>query len=296
MSHTDSSPVHSDPSVLYEVRGATALVTMNRPRYRNAQNSAMLYEIDACFTRAVDDPDVNVIVLAGAGDHFSAGHDLGTPDRDSDRAFARRAGIWWDHSDREGGDRRWAREREVYLGLCRRWIDIPKPTIAAVQGACIAGGLMLAWSCDFIVAADDAFFSDPTVKMGMPGVELFAHPFVMNPRAAKEFLFTGDRMGAQRAYELGMVNRVVERQSLMDETVAIAARIAEMPQFGLMLVKQAINQAQDRQGYRAATDAAFGLHQLAHASNAEAGDYLGGVGLDQLRTPPPSTGTVSHDR
>ena len=95
-----------------------------------------------------------------------------------------------------GGELRWAREQEVYLGMCRRWREIPKPTIAMVQGACIAGGLMLAWICDLIIASEDAFFADPVVRMGLPGVEYFAHPWVLGPRQAKEFLFLGERIGA----------------------------------------------------------------------------------------------------
>ncbi len=155
-----------------------------------------------------------MIVLAGAGEHFCAGHDIGTPGRDVDVSFDRQAVLWWDHVGRAGADARYAREMEVYLGMCRRWREMPKPAIAMVQGACIAGGLMLAWCCDLIVAAQDAFFADPVVRMGIPGVEYFAHPWVLGPRFAKEALFTGDRFGAQRAYELGMVNRVVPREEL----------------------------------------------------------------------------------
>ncbi len=146
--------------------------------------------------------------------------------------YDNKAVMWWDHVDKEGGDQRYAREMEVYLGMCRRWREIPKPTIASVQGACIAGGLMLAWVCDLIVASDDAFFSDPVVRMGIPGVEYFAHPWVLGTRFAKEILYTGDRFSAQRAYEVGMVNRVVPREELESETLALAARIAEMPRFG----------------------------------------------------------------
>ena len=197
--------------VRYETRGQAAVITLNRPRYRNAQNSAMTYALDAAFTRAVNDDAVAVIVLAGAGDHFSAGHDIGTPGRDADKTFERKAVVWWDHVGRQGADSRYAREMEVYLGMCRRWRELPKPTIAMVQGACIAGGLMLAWVCDLIVASDDAFFADPVVRMGIPGVEYFAHPWVVGPRFAKEMLFTGDRFSAARAYELGMVSRVVPR-------------------------------------------------------------------------------------
>jgi enoyl-CoA hydratase len=267
-----------DDVVSYEVIDGVAWVRLDRPEYRNAQNSAMTYALDAAFTRAVNDDDVAVIVLAGNGDHFCAGHDIGTPGRDVDVEFERKAVLHWTHVDKEGGDLRWARESEVYLGMCRRWREIPKPMIAAVHGACIAGGLMLAWSCDFIVASDDAFFSDPVVRMGIPGVEYFAHPWVMNPRAAKEFLYTGDRFSAQRAQELGMVNQVVVRDELESTVSAMAERIATMPRFGLALTKKAINQAEDLQGLRAGMDSVFGLHHFAHAHNAEVStDSLGGL-------------------
>ncbi len=270
--------------VRYEVAGPVATVTMNRPEYRNAQNSAMTYALDAAFTRAVDDDEVAVIVLAGAGKHFSAGHDIGTPGRDVDTTFERRAVLWWDHVGKPGGDQRYAREMEVYLGMCRRWREIPKPTIAMVHGACIAGGLMLAWVCDLIVAADDAFFADPVVRMGIPGVEYFAHPWVLGPRAAKEFLFTGDRFDARRALELGMVNRVVPRESLREETEVIAGRIARMPRFGLALTKRAVNQAEDQMGLRSGMDSVFGLHHFAHAHNAETStDALGGLDARAMR-------------
>lgn len=265
-------------TVSYERRDAVAVVTMNRPEYRNAQNSAMTYALDEAFTRAVDDPEVKVIVLAGAGDHFSAGHDIGSPGRDVDVSFERKAVMWWDHVGREGGDLRFAREMEVYLGMCRRWREIPKPTIAMVQGACVAGGLMLAWVCDLIVASEDAFFADPVVRMGIPGVEYFAHPWVLGPRAAKEVLFTGDRFSAQRAYEWGMVSRVVPRSSLESSVFELAGRISAMPQFGLALAKKAVNQSEDLMGMRAGMDSVFGLHHFAHAHNAEVSpDALAGM-------------------
>jgi enoyl-CoA hydratase len=270
--------------VQYEVNGAIATVTMNRPEYRNAQNSAMTYALDAAFTRAVDDDEVKVIVLAGAGKHFSAGHDIGTPGRDVDQSFERKAVMWWDHVDKPGGDQRYAREMEVYLGMCRRWREIPKPTIAMVQGACIAGGLMLAWVCDLIVASDDAFFSDPVVRMGIPGVEYFAHPWVLGPRAAKEFLFTGERFDAAWALQQGMVNRVVPRDELHKETQTLAAKVAGMPRFGLALTKRAVNQAEDQMGMRTGMDSVFGLHHFAHAHNAETSkDSLAGMDARSMR-------------
>ena len=270
--------------VTYEVRDGIAIVRLNRPDYRNAQNSVMTYALDAAFARAVDDPEVKVILLGGNGKHFSAGHDLGTPGRDHHVHYENKAVMWWDHVDRPGGDQRYAREMEVYLGMCRRWRELPKPTIAMVQGACIAGGLMLAWVCDLIVASDDAFFSDPVVRMGIPGVEYFAHPWVLGPRAAKEILYTGDRFTAERAYEWGMVSRVVPREQLEEEALAIAARVAEMPQFGLALTKRAVNQCEDQMGMRNGMDSVFGLHHFAHAHNAEVGaDPLGGMNARSMR-------------
>jgi len=147
-----------------------------------------------------------------------------------------------------------------------------------VRGACVAGGLMLAWTCDLIVASETAFFSDPVLRMGVPGVEWFAHPFVMPPRIAKEFIMTGQRMSAGRAYELGMVNRVVADDQLEAEVAELAASIATMPRFGLALTKRSVNMAEDLQGLRDAVEGAFGLHHLAHAHNdLTATDHLGGM-------------------
>jgi enoyl-CoA hydratase len=267
----------SEPLVLYETSGATAVVTMNRPQVRNAQNARMTLALDEAFLRAMKDDAVKVVVLAGAGPHFSAGHDIGTPERDIHKSFPRTATTYWEHEDKEGAEAVFVRESELYLGMCRRWRELPKPTIAMVQGACVAGGLMLAWACDLIVAADDAFFADPVVRMGIPGVEYFAHPFAMPPRIAKEMLFLGERMTADRAFAVGMVNRVVPRDRLREEALAIARRIAEMPRFGLALAKKAVNQAEDRMGLRDAMDSAFGLHHLAHAHNAlTSDDHLAG--------------------
>jgi enoyl-CoA hydratase len=267
-----------EPVVRYEARSGIAIVTLNRPEFRNAQNSVMTYALDDAFYRAAADDEVKVIVLNGAGKHFSAGHDLGTPGRDHHVRYERRAGLWWSHIGHEGAESRFAREQEVYLGMCRRWRELPKPTIASVHGACIAGGLMLAWACDLIIASDDAFFSDPVVKMGIPGVEYFAHPWVMGPRFAKEFLFLGERVSAQRAYELGMINRVVPREQLQEQTLDIAARIGTMPRLGLALTKKAVNQAEDLMGLQSGMDAAFGLHHLAHAHNVEvSGDSVKGL-------------------
>ena len=272
----DQAVYETDTPVNYAVTDGIATITMNRPDFNNAQNSQMTYALDAAFRRAVDDDAVKVIVLRGEGRHFSAGHDIGTPGRDINKPFER-VHLWWDHTNKPGGEYLYAREQEVYLGMCRRWRELPKPTIAMVQGACVAGGLMLAWVCDIIVASDDAFFQDPVVRMGIPGVEYFAHPYELNPRIAKEFLMTGDRMNAERAYQMGMVNRVVPREQLEAETLALAARIARQPRMGLALTKQAINHVEDLQGKRTAMDAVFAWHHFAHSHNELlSGDKLGG--------------------
>ncbi len=276
VSRADASVYETDEPVRYAADNGVATITMARPDYNNAQNSQMTYALDAAFRRAVDDDAVKVIVLRGEGKHFSAGHDIGTPGRDINRPFER-AHLWWDHTNKPGGEFLYVREQEVYLNMCRRWRELPKPTIAMVQGACVAGGLMLAWVCDLIVASDDAFFQDPVVRMGIPGVEYFAHPYEMNPRIAKEFLMTGNRMGAERAYQVGMVNRVVAREQLEAATYELAGRIAAQPRMGLALTKQAINHVEDLQGKRNAMEAVFAWHHFAHTHNELlSGDKLGG--------------------
>jgi len=270
--------------VLYEVEGSTAWIQLNRPDYANAQNVALLTALDAAFMKAMADDDVAVVVLSGAGKHFTAGHDIGTPGRDIDKPFDRKATPWYPHANKPGAENAFVREADAYLGLCRRWRELPKPTIAMVHGACVAGGLMLAWVCDLIVASDDAFFSDPVVKMGIPGVEFFAHPFVLGPRKAKEFLFLGGRMKAQEALAAGMINRVVPRAELRDTVAGMATKIGTMPRFGLALTKMAINQAEDRMGLRDSVDATYGLHHLAHAHNTLASDnYIGGQDVKSMK-------------
>ena len=266
----------TEEPVLYEVRDSAAWVTMNRPSFNNAQNSQMTYALDSAFARAVSDDTVKVIVLKGAGKHFSAGHDIGTPGRDLHKTFERKH-LLPDHTNKPGAELLYTREQEVYLGMCRRWRDVPKPTIAVVQGGCIAGGLMLAWVCDLIIASEDAFFQDPVQRMGIPGVEYFAHAFELPPRVAKEFLMLGERMPAARAYNFGMVNRIVPREQLDDEAAKMAANLAEKGRLGLWLTKQAINHVEELRGKRTAMDAVFHMHHFAHAqSDLVNGNSLGG--------------------
>jgi enoyl-CoA hydratase len=256
----------TDEPVLYQVIDTVAWITMNRAQFNNAQNGQMTYALDDAFRRAVNDDAVRCIVLAGAGKHFSAGHDIGTPGRDLHHEFDKR-GILPGHTNKPAAELLYTREQEQYLGMCRRWRDAPKPTVAMVQGACIAGGLMLAWVCDLIIASEDAFFQDPVVRMGIPGVEYFAHAYELPPRIAKEFLLLGERMSAARAERFGMVNRVVPREHLREETTAVAAKLAAQPRLGAWLTKQAVNHVEELCGKRAAMDAVFHMHHFAHAQN-----------------------------
>jgi enoyl-CoA hydratase len=158
-------------------------------------------------------------------------------------------------------------EEEVYFQMCWRWRNLPKPVIAAAQGKTVAGGLMLLWIADIILAADDAQFSDPVVGMGVNGVEYFAHPWELGARKAKELLFTGDFVSAEDALRLGMVNQVVPSGELHDAALALARRIAVRPGFALKLAKESVNQSLEAQGQWTALRSAFMIQHLAHAHN-----------------------------
>ncbi|MGC1470334.1 MAG: enoyl-CoA hydratase [Sphingorhabdus sp.] len=268
----------TEESILYEAADGVAWIMMNRPSFNNAQNGQMTYALDDAFQRAVNDDAVKCIVLGGIGKHFSAGHDIGTPGRDLHFEFDKRLMIA-PHTNKPAAELLYTREQEQYLGMCRRWRDIPKPTIAMVQGACIAGGLMLAWICDLIVASEDAFFQDPVVPlMGIPGVEYFAHAYELPPRVAKEFLLLGERMPAARAEQFGMVNKVVPRDQLKEATAAWANKLAAGSRLGNWLTKQAVNHVEELRGKRSAMDAVFHMHHFAHAQNdLVTGDSIGGV-------------------
>lgn len=254
-------------------------ITLSRPDQGNAQNTRMTYDLDAAFMRAAHDDGVRVIILSGAGRHFSTGHDLKDLEHDAIVRERARMGVYGDiDTATVAGYYAW--EREVYLDSCRRWRSIPKPMIAEVQGACFGGGLMLAWICDLIIASDDAFFSDPVINIGANGVEFFAHAWELGSRKAKEMLFTADRWSAQEAHDWGMVNHVVPRADLPGFTLALARRIAAKPAFALKMVKESVNASVDAQGQADAIDKAFLFHQLCHAHNrVEFGGVLDPGGL-----------------
>ncbi|MBL7495818.1 enoyl-CoA hydratase [Frankia sp. CNm7] len=241
----------------YEVSERIATITLNRPEAANAQTSALLDDLDEAWRRAADDPEVRVIILRANGKHFSAGHDI--------KGVGPRAA-----SNGNGAGPKWTlggiyeTEAKRFLEYTLRWRNIPKPSIAAVQGVCISGGLLLAWPCDLIVAADNAKFSDPVVMMGIGGVEYHGHTWEMGPRKAKEILFTGRAMTAEEAAQVGMVNRVVPLDELRPAVRELATQIAQMHPFALRQAKRAVNQTLDVQGFYAAIQSVFDIHQTGH--------------------------------
>jgi enoyl-CoA hydratase len=245
-----------------------ARIVLNRVEARNAQSMRMLYELNDAFDLAAQDDSISVIILAANGPHFSAGHDLRDRERWQVVADHRRIGTWCGFGC-AGAEAQVALEKEMYIGLSERWRNLPKPTIAAVQGKVIAGGLMLVWPCDLIIAADDALFQDNTVSMGVSGAEFFNHPFEVGVRKAKEMLFTSDFLTAAEVHRLGMVNHVVPRDELEAFTSQLASRIAEKPLFALKLAKEAVNVAQDNQGRANAMQTSFAYHQLCHSHNQQ---------------------------
>ncbi len=251
--------------ILYQTpEDGIARIVLNRPQTANAQDTQFLYELNSAFDRAAHDDDIRVIILAANGKHFSSGHDLSEQNWHANMHDHETIGTMCGFTC-AGAEAQMSREEEIYIGFSERWRNIPKPTIAAVQGKCIAGGLMLVWPCDLIIATEDASFSDPTVSFGIGGVEYFAHLWEVGARKAKEMLFTSDALSAADALRLGMVNQVVPRDQLESATLEMARKIAAKSRFALKLAKKAINGAQDAQGRNVAMQNAFHLHQLAHA-------------------------------
>lgn len=245
--------------------GGVARIVLARPEARNAQDKRLLYDLNDAFDKAAQDDAVRVVILAADGPHFSSGHDL----RDGSSMSNFTPVSCWGGFSQPGAEGYFAVEEEIYVNLCWRWRNMPKPTIAQVHGKVIAGGLMLVWPCDLIVASEEAEFSDPVVAFGVNGIEYFVHPFEVGARKAKQMLFTGQPMTAAEAFRLGMVNEVVPREELESFTLAMAERIAKRPSFGLKMAKQAVNQSLDAMGLWSSIQAAFSIHQLGHSHNVQ---------------------------
>ena len=226
----------------------------------------MIYELDAAFDRAGADAGVSVVILAAEGKHFSAGHDLKELLAGEEHWAAMRG-------TPEG---KLAHEQTMYFDKLVRIRDFPKITIAAVHGTCSAAGLMLACMCDLIVAADDALFSNPVLRMSGVGVELLIEPWELGPRKAKEFLLRAQTFTAAEAERFGLVNRVVPVADLAAETRSMAESVALVPRLTAEMVKESINHMVDLMGQR--RELALPLHappvRVQHADRARQGRRL----------------------
>jgi enoyl-CoA hydratase/carnithine racemase len=246
-------------TVRYETAGPVATITLARPEAANAQSSQLIEELDAAFDRAEADDEVRVVVLAAEGKHFSAGHDLKEILAGEEPWAAKRA-------TPEG---KLEHEQVMYWDKLVRIRDFPKVTIAAVQGTCSAAGLMLACMCDLIVAADDAKFSNPVLRMSGVGVELLVEPWELGARKAKEFLFCSLTLDGTEAERAGLVNRVVPRADLLATAQEMAAQAALVPPITARAVKDTINHTLDVQGQRESWQYHFMVHQFV-SNSAEA--------------------------
>ncbi|GLP74409.1 putative enoyl-CoA hydratase EchA13 [Mycobacterium antarcticum] len=256
--------------ITYETldEGTIARIMLNRPDQRNAQQRGLLVELGEAFLRAEADDQVRVVILGGNGPMFSSGHDLGSkvmmseyqPGPDQHPSFSENG------ATREGAEKLMLQEWHHFFQNTLRWRNLRKITVAQVHGDVYAAALMLMWACDLIVAADDTRFADVVgTRLGMCGVEYFAHPWEFGARKTKELMLTGDTLSVDEAYQLGMVSKVFPAAELADKTLEFARRIAKVPTMAALLIKESVNQTQDNQGFYNSLNACFTMHQLNHS-------------------------------
>ena len=270
--------------VTYETldEGTIARIMLNRPEARNAQNRGMLVELHEAFLRAEADDTVRVVILGGNGPMFSAGHGGGvkvqraesTPGPDQHPSSTVNVGT------RQGAESLMLQEWHHYFESTRRWRNLRKITVASVHGDVYAAALMLMWSCDLIVAADNTRFTDVVgTRLGMCGVEYFAHPWEFGARKTKELMLTGDTLSVEEAHALGMVSKIFPADDLAGKTLEFARRIAKVPTMAALLIKESVNQTQDNQGFYNSLNACFTLHELNHSHWAQVHENKFPVGL-----------------
>jgi enoyl-CoA hydratase len=260
MEHPDGGEIEIEEYTLIkydEPADGVGRVTLDREEMRNAQNARMLAEIEDAFRMADRDPDINCIILAGSGPDFSSGHDLSHDSEDRlNTAF------WEKHN--ESIEEQLRVEREFYFDHAMTIRDLDTPTIASVQGNVVVAGILIADVCDLIVASDDAKFVNPSLRHVGTGAEVLTLPWSIGIRKTKELLWTGDPLYAEDAKDLGLVNRVVPREDLEDETLYLAQRVALMPSISLKITKKQLNYALDQMGQTDAQEYLFAMHQLIH--------------------------------
>ena len=265
--------------------GRIARIMLNRPEARNAQNRGLLVELNDAFLQAEADDEVRVVILGGEGQMFSSGHDMGSkvamdemrgPNPHPTRSI--------NGGTRQGSESLMLQEWHYFFENTRRWRNLRKITIAQVHGDVYAAGLMLMWACDLIVGADDVRFADVVgTRLGMCGVEYFAHPWEFGPRKTKELMLTGDSIDVHEAHALGMVSKVFPRDELADRTLEFARRIAQLPTMTALLIKESVNQTVDNMGFYNSLNACFTLHELNHA-------HWGGLNEDKWPIAKPEHG------
>jgi enoyl-CoA hydratase len=236
-------------AVLYEMRGPAAWITLNRPEKLNALNKPVLAGLHEAFDRAVADDEVKVVVVTGAGRAFSSGYDL------ADEA----AGSY-------GGAHDWHHVLGVDIDATMRLWSLPKPTIAAVRGYCLAGGCELAMACDIIVSTESGRFGEPEIRYGSGPVTLLM-PFILGQKKTNELLFTGDMIDAEAAERAGMVNRVVPDEDLEREVESLVRKIAPTPLPVLRLTKIALVRAFEAMGLREAVNMNLDLSSMLNAAD-----------------------------
>jgi len=248
--------------------GQIVRISLNRPEQRNAQNRGMLVELDQAFARAEADDNVRVVILAGEGPMFSSGHDIGS--KKAREEFSPGPGqhptAVINGGTREGAEKIMLQEWHYFFQNNLRWRNLRKITIAQVHGDVFSAGLMLIWACDLIVGSEEVRFADVVgTRLGMCGMEYFGHPWEFGPRRTKELMLTGDAIGIEEAYRLGMVSKIFKREELAERTLEFARRIAAVPTMAALLIKESVNQSVDAMGFYNALQSCFSLHQLNHA-------------------------------
>lgn len=283
--------------VTYETldEGTIARIMLNRPDTRNAQSRGMLTELHEAFLQAEADDTVRVVILGGLGPMFSSGHDLGSSQSRAERAPGpdQHPSFRINGATRAGAEMLMLQEWHYYFENTRRWRNLRKITVAQVHGDVYAASLMLMWACDLIVAADNTTFADVVgTRLGMCGVEYFAHPWEFGPRKTKELMLTGDSLSVDEAHRMGMVSKVFPADELADRTLEFARRIAAVPTMAALLIKESVNQTQDNMGFYNSLNACFTLHELNHSHWAQVHENGFPVGLEEdglpnWRTAPP---------
>jgi enoyl-CoA hydratase len=248
--------------------GMIARIMLDRVDARNAQNRGLLVELDEAFLRAEADDTVRVVIFGGNGKMFSSGHDMGTPLSAEERMPGpnQHPSFLINGGTRQGTENLMLQEWHYFFQNTLRWRNLRKITIAQVHGSVYAAGLMLMWACDLIVAAEGTVFADVVgTRLGMCGIEYFAHPWEFGARKTKELMLTSDSIDAEECYRLGMVSKIFPADELSERTVEYARRICKIPTMAALLIKESVNQTQDNQGFYNSLQACFTMHELNHA-------------------------------